>query len=239
MINNLGYDEILSKLKEKGLSEEEINSKIEAKMNQLSGLVSKEGAAHIIANEVGVKVFQEVGEIKIGSVKEGMRDVTLNGKVTMNFGIREFKTEKREGRVGSFLVGDDTGTIRIVLWDETHLKIMEKDIKEEGIVRVEGGYIKENNVYKEIHLNNNSQLKLNPEGVVIGEVARSISVGVEKEIKNLKDDDKNVLLKGTVVQIFDPRFFEVCGDCGRRARVEEGGFKCNEHGIVTPKYFGF
>ena len=236
MINNLGYDEILNKLKEKGLSEEEIKTKIDDKMNQLSGLVSKEGAAHIIANEVGVKVFQEVGEIKIGKVKEGMRDVSLNGKMTINFGIREFKTEKREGRVGSFLIGDETGTIRVVLWDETHLGVMDKEVKEGGIVRVEGGYIKENNGYKEIHLNKNSQLKLNPEGVEIKEVVQSVSVGIEKEIKNLSEADRNVSLKGTVVQVFDPRFFEVCDKCGKRVRMEEEGFKCNEHGVVTPKF---
>ncbi|MAG45841.1 MAG: hypothetical protein CMH63_03670 [Nanoarchaeota archaeon] len=236
MIVNLNYDEILSKLKEKGLSEEEIEKKIKEKTDQLSGLVSKEGAAHIIANELGVKIFEDVGEIKIGEVKNGMRNVNLNGKVTMNFGIREFKKENREGRVGNFLIGDETGTIRVVLWDDGHLNVMEKEIKEDVVVRVENGYIRENNGYKEIHLNKDSVFKLNPEGIVIEKVISTPVVTKEKQIKDLKEEDKNVSLKGTVVQIFDPRFFEVCGECGKRANMENGIFKCAAHGQVEPSF---
>ena len=50
MLMGLTYDEIIAKIKEKGGSEEEIQSKIKLKLNQLSGLISKEGAAQIIAN---------------------------------------------------------------------------------------------------------------------------------------------------------------------------------------------
>ena len=47
--------EIVTKIKEaKGLSEDEINAKIQEKLTQLAGLISEDGAAHIIANELGV-----------------------------------------------------------------------------------------------------------------------------------------------------------------------------------------
>ena len=55
----LPYDEIVAKLNEKSnLTSEEIASKIKLKMEQLSGLISKEGAAHIIANELGINLFE-------------------------------------------------------------------------------------------------------------------------------------------------------------------------------------
>src|SRR3989344_4401151 len=170
MINSLGFEQILDRLKEKGLSNDEIEIKIKSKMEQLSGLVSREGAVHIIANELGIKVFEEVGEIKINNAKAGMRNVNLNGKVTLVFEVREFKTEKREGKVGSFIAGDETGTIRVVLWDNEHLNLLEKEIKPDTIIRVEDGYIRENRGYKEIHLNNKSKLILNPINIKINEV---------------------------------------------------------------------
>ena len=237
MINSLNYEQILNKLKEKGLSQSEIDSKIKAKMSQLSGLVSKEGAAHIIANESGIKIFEEIKEIKINNAQAGMRDVNLNGKVTLVFDIRAFKTEKREGKVGSFIVGDETGTIRVVLWDESHLDIMQKQIKEGQIIRVENGYIKENRGYKEIHLNNRSKIILNPPNIKIEDVHQTrVNVSNSKKIKELTENDKSVSLKGTIVQIFDPRFFEVCSQCGKRAKLEGSSFKCNEHGNVNPEY---
>ena len=43
--------DIINKITEKaGITEEEVNEKIKQKLEQLSGLISKEGAAHIIAN---------------------------------------------------------------------------------------------------------------------------------------------------------------------------------------------
>jgi|SRR3989344_2762274 len=237
MINSLNYEQILNKLKEKGLSQSEIDSKIKAKMSQLSGLVSKEGAAHIIANESGIKIFEEIKEIKINNAQAGMRDVNLNGKVTLVFDVRAFKTDKREGKVGSFIVGDETGTIRVVLWDESHLDIMQKQIREGQIIRVENGYIKENRGYKEIHLNNRSKIILNPPNIKIEDVHQTrVNVSNSKKIKELTENDKSVSLKGTIVQIFDPRFFEVCSQCGKRAKLEGSSFKCNEHGNVNPEY---
>jgi len=237
MIAALNYDEIVSKLKEKGLGENEIEEKINKKMDQLSGLISKEGAAHIIANELGIKIFEDIGEIKIEKARSGMRNVNLNGKLTINFGIRSFKKEKREGRVGSFVIGDETGSIRVVLWDEAHLSKMEQ-IKEESIVRVENGYIKENNGYKEIHLNSNSKFELNPKGVKIDVVKANGISNLnfnEKKIKELNAGDR-ASIKGTIVQVFDPRFYEVCGQCGKRLIVDNGSFNCTQHGKISPAY---
>ncbi len=237
MIIPLNYDSIISKLKENGLSLFEIEEKIKDKMEQLSGLISKEGAAHIIANELGIKIFEDIGEIKIKEAKNGMRNVNLNGRLMINFGVREFKNEKRTGRVGSFVVGDETGTIRVVLWDDSHVNLME-NLKDNYIVRVENGYIKENNGYKEIHLNNNSKLIFNPEGVEIKNVMTNGAAIINSKVKEIKDLGQNdrVSIRGTVVQVFEPRFYEICGDCGKRARIENGGFKCEQHGNVIPKY---
>ena len=61
------YNDIVQKISETAnISSEEIETKVNAKLKQLSGLISKEGAAHIIANELGVKLFENTsGKLKI------------------------------------------------------------------------------------------------------------------------------------------------------------------------------
>jgi hypothetical protein len=65
------------------------------------------------------------------------------------------------------------------------------------------------------------------------------AAATRKEIKSLADGDENVELLGTVVQVFDPRFFEVCPTCNGRAKEQEAGsgvFICEKHGAVKPDY---
>ena len=53
----LPYEKLVEKIVENGnISENEVAEKIRKKMDSLSGLISKEGAAHILANELGVKL---------------------------------------------------------------------------------------------------------------------------------------------------------------------------------------
>ena len=54
----MDFDEILKKIVEKtGSSEDDIKKKIAEKQRELSNLVSKDGAAYIIAKELGIELF--------------------------------------------------------------------------------------------------------------------------------------------------------------------------------------
>ena len=108
------YEDVIKKIKEQsGISDEELELKLKQKLEQLSGLISREGAAHIVANELGVKVFDQIsGKMKIEKVLAGMRDVEILGKVVQVYEIREFHRKEGTGKVGSFIVGDETGAIR-------------------------------------------------------------------------------------------------------------------------------
>ena len=67
------YDEIIQMIKESSsLSQDEIEDKIKAKTEQLAGLISKEGAAHIVANELGLKLFDVSCKVKINKIYSGI-----------------------------------------------------------------------------------------------------------------------------------------------------------------------
>ena len=86
------YEEIVLKINEKtNTPVSEIEIKVENKLKQLSGLISREGAAHIIANELGVKIFEPLsGKLQIKNILTGMRDVETVGKVLQVYDTREF-----------------------------------------------------------------------------------------------------------------------------------------------------
>ncbi|MBW3022033.1 hypothetical protein KY328_03865 [Candidatus Woesearchaeota archaeon] len=231
----MDLSQILEKIKEKsGLSIEEINSKIEAKLQQLSGLISKEGAAHIVANDLGIKLFDQVsGRLQVKNILSGMRNVECVCKIAKKYEIRTFQKGDSTGKVMSMIVGDETGSVRLVLWND---QVEKADALVEGnVIKISNAYVRENNGRKEIHLGEKGVLEINPDGEKIGDIKQTGSAN-RKEIKELVENDSNVEILGTIVQIFDMRFFEVCPQCGKRARMGDSGHQCPEHKVVTPDF---
>lgn len=228
------YEAIIEKIKEKApISDSEIKSRIDEKLKQLSGLISREGAAHIVANELGINLFQQpVGGIKIKDVLTGMRDLEVFGKVQQVFDVTEFNTEKRKGKVGSFFIADETGSMRVVLWNEQAEKLTR--IKAGDVVRVQGAYVKDNNSRIEAHLGERGNLLVNPKGIEINNI-KSFTAN-RKNIEELKGPEENVEIFGTIVQVFSPNFFEICPSCGKRTKQKENAFYCEEHGEIEPDY---
>lgn len=228
----LPLPDIMSRIKEKtGLTEQDIMAKIEAKCTSLAGLISKEGAAHIIANELGVKLFENSGKIK--DLLPGMRNAEVLGRITQIYEVREFqRADGTAGKVGSFLVGDDTGVVRIVCWGSQADVLTQ--ITAGSPIKVSGGMVRENQRgYKEVHLNEASKINLTPKESV-PEVKSNKAT--RKTLKELTESDEQVEVVGTIVQVFDPKFFEVCPQCSTRLKEADGQWVCGEHSAVMPDY---
>ncbi|MBU2638318.1 MAG: hypothetical protein KJ955_05065 [Nanoarchaeota archaeon] len=225
----LSYEKIRARIKDTTqLSEQAIDEKVDQKLKQLSDLVSKEGAAHIVANDLGVKIFQQKhAREKIKEIAPMQRNVELVARIVKNYGIRHFKTEKKEGRNAAFLAGDETGVVRVTVWDEP---IIDKlaTLKDNDIVLIKGAYIRENNGYNEVHLGSGSSIELNPENE---EVAFAKQQASNKAITELKEKDL-ATIAGTVVQVFEPRFYDACPECNKK--VQEDG-SCPQHGKVQKR----
>jgi ssDNA-binding replication factor A large subunit len=219
------YGRIVEKISKKaGISVEEIERKIEAKRAKLSGLISKEGAAQVVAAELGISFDNE--KLKIEELLPGMRKVNTAGKVVSLFPVRDFKTKKGdEGKVVNLFIADETSNIKVVLWDTNAIKLIEiGEIAEGTSVEIINGSMREN----ELHLGSFSEIKPSSdlfENVKAGKIFR------EKKISDLKTSD-NVKVRAFVVQSFDPKFFYVCPQCKKKVIQENGAFTCMEHGKV-------
>jgi replication factor A1 len=220
-------------IKEAQISDDDLNNKIQKKMDELAGLVSEEGAAHIIANELGVKLAAASVSMKVKNLRPGVRNVDIVGKVTRKFEVKEFQSQRGPGKIGSFVFGDETGTIRAVLWNAKADLL--NTFNENDIVKIVSGYIRDNQGRIELHLNDRSEVEVNPEGTTIENVAESQQPTAQrKAIADLQDNDQNVELLVTLVDIYDPRYFTVCPDCNKRVTEGPTGSSCQAHGTVQP-----
>lgn len=222
-------NEVIKKIvQETELSEEQVKERINEKLKQLSGLISEDGAAHIVANDLGIQMFKTEGAIKISELTTAAKNIETHGKVLNKYELREFNTNGRQGKVANLLLGDDSGKTRVVFWNDqtdTHAKINEGDI-----LKIKNPLVKDNSGRLELHLNDRSEVVINPEGVSITVPEKQQEKRELKYLRDITGNESNVEVLGTIVQVYDTRFFDVCPECNKR--VNEG--KCVTHGIVTP-----
>ena len=142
------YDLLIERIaKSAGLEKEEVGRRVEAKKAKLSGLISKEGAAQIIAAELGINFEDQ--DLKISELMPGMKRANVIGKVINLFPVREYSKNGREGKVANFVIADETGNVRVVLWDVNHIELIENGtIKQGDVVEIKNGSTRDS----EIHL---------------------------------------------------------------------------------------
>ncbi len=225
MIGN--YDKLIERIsKSSGLEKEEIERRIEAKRAKLSGLISKEGAAQVIAAELGISFDNE--KLKIGELLPGMRKVNLVGKVINLFPVRTFSKNGKDGKVANLIVADETSNIKVVLWDVNHIALIENgEILEGKVVEISNASMRDN----EVHLGGFSEIKIINEDIK-GVIEDRVIHG--KNISDLKNSD-SAKVRAFIVQSFDPRLFDVCPQCRKKVVQETGGFSCEQHGKVIPE----
>lgn len=227
------YEEIVQKISESAsLSRNEIEERVQKKIIDLQDLISKEGAAHIIANELKVKLYDLVPKkLKIEEIIPGMSAITLTAKVITIYPVRDFNSKGRAGKVASLMIADESGSIRLAIWDEGIIS-KTSELSEGDIVKIQNAYSRDNNGFKELHLGNRAQLIINPEGERIGEVKLEIK-STRKKIIDLKPNEFGELA-GTIVQVFEPRKYDACPECNKKVFLEGENYICEVHGKVIP-----
>ncbi len=230
------------------VSEEDIRKRIAEKQTELSGLVSAEGAAYIVGKELGVNLLKESKnkQLKIKNIVSGMNSVDVIGRVVDVSERRDFEKNGRKGSVVNIVLGDDTGTMRLSLWDK-EIELLDKlGINEDDVLKITNGYVKEDS-------RGNNELRLGKFGKcekIEGGAAEKFDSQIPtfenikkdmgkpkvRNISDLREGEYNEV-RASLVQVFKRNpFFEVCPECGRR--IEKSGEKwmCKEHGNVEPKY---
>ena len=190
-----------------GLTRKEIQSLVEDKKVELKGLISEEGALFIIARELGVDVKEENKDllkdidITISDITHNMKNITIVGRIKAIYNANKFnKSDGGVGYVGSFLLNDPTGDIRVVLWDE-HVNIF-NDINFEinELIKIVNGNAKLGKYDDvEIHLGRFGKLTLSPDDVDYNEYPKIKTKKIN--IRDINLSLKSISIEGKIMRL--------------------------------------
>ena len=205
-------DEIIRTIaNESGLEKGELEKRIHEKQDELGGLVTPEGAAHIVANEIGINLSKGASTapaLKIENIIPGMNNVDVIGRVSMVFPPKEFdRKDGSKGRVCSIILLDDTGSIRTVFWDKDVMLVEDGKVGEGKLLKIRGGYSKESlSGEPEIHIGMRARVIPQPKDV--NEEDFPMMGNTNKKISELKEGQSSVDVVCRVIRVYEPREFE-------------------------------
>ena len=119
---------------ETDVSLEEFREAVEAKVEQMGGLADEETAAMLIAHELGEQRVSGIADID-----PQMGEVAFLGKVTSVGDVRTFERDddEPEGHVCNLEVADESGAVRVALWDE-HATAAAEELEAGQVLRIQG-----------------------------------------------------------------------------------------------------
>ncbi len=171
--------------------------------------ITERSAALLVAKQFNVKIKPisfTPSSIKISDIVEGMNNVVLEGKVLSISDVRSFKrSDGSIGYVTNLLVGDESGTIRIVLWDNHTTAVSDGHLNVGDIIRILGGYSKLGRFGDiEVNLGKRGKIIINPPDV---ESSKYDGVSIENtisEIASLTPGLYNITIKGVIIRKYEP-----------------------------------
>ena len=187
----------------------DILTMIEEKREELGReVINDESAAMIVARELGVDLHQisPKARQKIEDITEATRSIALTAKI-INIGtVRTFsrKDGGGDGKVASIMVSDETGNIRVVLWDDLTNAVSEDVISIDDIIQVRGAYVKKGlGDALELNLGRMGQIRVLEDYEIedLGIDFTDSATGDQK-ISELKDGLFNISLKVKVQRVF-------------------------------------
>jgi replication factor A1 len=117
------------------ISEEEFESRISEKVTLMGGLCDRRTAAMLVARELGASEVLT----KIGRIRPEIGNVAFTGRVVSISEVKEFKrSDGSLGRVVNVSLGDETGTVKVTLWDEYTDLVKGGDIRLDQCLKVKG-----------------------------------------------------------------------------------------------------
>lgn len=217
----------------------ELEEQIEEKMKEFSGLVSKEGALHLVANDLGVEFDDVPEELQIDQLVADMPQVDITAKVVDIQDPREFERDDGTGKVQNIVIGDETGTIRLALWDE-QLDIVD-DIEEGAVLHFEKAYTVEGWQDKpELRIGRQTVIERTDEEINAADEP-AFSSNQQKSydhvtIDDIRSPDQYCAVRGTILAVYGKNAtYTVCETCGETATEQDGSYHCDEHGSITGK----
>ncbi len=147
-MSNMYFEEIVNLILSScsDLKRKEIVEIIEKKKSEAGNFLTDETAARIVASELGVEIVKKPFQLKIQiqDLISGLNDVTVVGQVVAIYPLKTFtRRDWTKGKLVSLLISDESGTLRVVLWDKKVELVEGGKIQRKQTIRISHGYIRE------------------------------------------------------------------------------------------------
>jgi replication factor A1 len=212
-------DDIYAKLNGK-VTREKFDQLIDDKIDAMDGLCDQWTAALLVAHDLGLDDLAAVkkspggvaadgavatvasaeGPVKIKDISMERRNVEFIGKITTTYPPRNFsRQDGTPGSVANIVVADETGEVRVALWDDLADAVKTGDIKEGEVLRVRG-YVKEGQRGLEVNIGRGG-------GIMKDETVKIILKDPMVKIKDIKAGNGNLCTRGVILSRQEPRTF--------------------------------
>lgn len=212
-------DDIFAKLNGK-VTREKFSQLIDDKIDAMDGLCDQWTAALLVAHDLGLDdlttmkkpsggaasdggaaaVASEGALIKIKDISPDRRNVDFVGKITTAFPPRTFsRQDGTTGSVANITVADETGEVRVALWDDLADAVKTGDIKEGDVLRVRG-YVKEGQRGLEVNIGRGG-------GIMKDESVKIALKDPMVKIADIKAGNGNLCTRGVILSRQEPRTF--------------------------------
>lgn len=212
-------------VEETELSKEEVEEEVEKKLEEFEGLVSEEGALHLVAKDAGLEVSEERDQdLKIENIVPEMRKVQVKARVTRILDANTFERDDGdEGKVQNVVLGDDTGTIRLTLWDE-QTELAEK-VEEGDAISISGAYtVEDDRGRAELRLGDSAQIKMADDDEVPEVESGGGSEPTKATLREVRSENTSYTVSGLLLNVYTSNpFYRVDPDTGSTVREDDDG----------------
>ncbi len=193
-------------------------------------------------NPAGVTVSEiQSTNLKISKITPNISSLSVVGRVMEISPVKDFKrADGSSGKVASVKIADETGAMRVSLWNEQASRA--EEIKVGDVVKFVDAYSLLS-VFgtPEVHLSKRGRIELNPSGVSLPkteELKDTSPKAPRLRIVEIQRDGSRVETRGTIAHVFHRRpIFDVCPNCGTSIGNGDTSLVCEECGkIVTPEH---
>ncbi len=186
------------------LTRADVEKMIQIKKKGAGGLLTDEGAAYLVAMELGVKLpdtekFKT--SVAIKDLVADLNDVSITGRVLLVYPVRSFtRSDGSEGKVSKLLIADKTGLLRVVLWDERTSIVSQNELSPNQIIKILHGYVRRGlDDELELHVGRNGKVIASPPDIEASDYPKVESFF--KKIVELSEGDRYVNILGVISRL--------------------------------------
>ncbi|MBN2015188.1 MAG: hypothetical protein JW778_08410 [Candidatus Altiarchaeota archaeon] len=199
---------------------EGLNQELELQLGNRGRLISTE-------EKLKLPPIESEKDIVIGDITSDMSNLSTIGRVLEVYKPRAYS----KGMMSSIIIGDKSGSIRVVLWDEK--SNIANELKKGDAIRIRNAYSRPNlNNEPEIYVGKYGDVNINPDLKVppLKDIEKKLIK--EKNIIDLENKDRYVRINGSIVEIDEGRrlVYTTCPYCDKRVENQGLGHFCEHCG---------